>query len=345
VKGGMNNGTQLTDRQIQILYKKLLSLADTCTNPEFGKNDRMSAIFQTYALSTASGVQIYQGITDAQLTEVMIRMAEKLNHSPSQKEIFWVLREYIKRRFRRWPYALTAAGLDKLAGKSGKPLEQVKREKREYARLLAGVREKAMELGRIPHPKDMPETCAAVKKYVHSWRDVVRAAGIDQEFFIKNHVLYKIDHLEAPYSADLKTLRTYAEQIGRAPLRSEVNPVVKDRLIRRCGSWRNALYQVDLEPVISIVPFAKSYLDHRRQYTRKKHESVLRNCLYKVLHLDDELQKDLQYVKRLAEELNRVPVSNDIHPEMRRRLLAACGSWPNVLFQIGLSVGKNHVQN
>ncbi len=42
-----------------------------------------------------------------------------------------MLREYIRERFQKWPYALKAAGLSKAAGKGGKSLSKQQEEAEE----------------------------------------------------------------------------------------------------------------------------------------------------------------------------------------------------------------------
>lgn len=57
------------------------------------------------------GRAVYQSFSDQELLDILRRAAEELGHLPSQKEVFCVHRDYIRRRFKNWPTALRAAGL------------------------------------------------------------------------------------------------------------------------------------------------------------------------------------------------------------------------------------------
>lgn len=95
----------------------LLKVISKNTNKNYQSADRSSLLWQNYALDTPRGKQIYRSFTDEELLDVLRDTAKELGHSPAQKEIFWALRIYIKVRFQKWPYALTAAGLSKAAGR------------------------------------------------------------------------------------------------------------------------------------------------------------------------------------------------------------------------------------
>ncbi|MFQ8761722.1 MAG: hypothetical protein ACLSAF_21955 [Intestinimonas sp.] len=77
---------------------------------------------------------------------------------------------------------------------------------------------------------------------------------------------------------------------GVAPLRSEVEEPSPKKLIARCGSWRNTLYQIGLEPVAHITPFSGTVLSNTNKGT-KRHRTVLHECYYKVLNLDERAKR------------------------------------------------------
>jgi hypothetical protein len=110
---------KLSQVQLMQLYERLIQVSKDCVDNEDGKNDRESYIRKNFSLSSAAGKQLYKSLSDEQLIQIITSIADKVGHSPSQKEVFWVWREYIKLRFKKWPYALTAAGLPKSAGKGG----------------------------------------------------------------------------------------------------------------------------------------------------------------------------------------------------------------------------------
>ena len=163
--------------------EELMQIAKKYTDTDYGEEDIDGEIYQKYSLETEKGRAFYNTIEDAVLLQVLKDRAEEFGRSPSQKEIFWVWRDYIKERFQKWPYALKAAGLGKSAGKGGKTLVKVREEQEEYKNLVQKVREKAKDLCRIPHPKDLPEVSRELAKYARSWGQVIQDAGIDEEFF------------------------------------------------------------------------------------------------------------------------------------------------------------------
>ena len=57
--------------------------------------------------------------SDAELLAYLKEAADRLGHSPAQKELPQDMRLLIKQRFGKWPYALQKAGLAKSAGKDG----------------------------------------------------------------------------------------------------------------------------------------------------------------------------------------------------------------------------------
>lgn len=110
----------ISEKEIEVLYQKLITLSvkNTDKKIEMTSEDELECI--ALALATYTGKQLYKNLTDEQLLFILRQIADILGYSPSQKEVFWVLREYIKLRFKKWPYALSAAGLNKSAGCGGK---------------------------------------------------------------------------------------------------------------------------------------------------------------------------------------------------------------------------------
>ena len=70
-----------------------------------------------YSLDTERGAQLYASFSDDELLELLRGSAQYLGHSPSQGEVHWILRAYLKARFKNWPRALRAAGLSRSAGR------------------------------------------------------------------------------------------------------------------------------------------------------------------------------------------------------------------------------------
>ena len=66
------------------------------------------------------------------------------------------------------------------------------------------------------------------------------------------------------------------------------------------------------------------------------HRGSLHDCYYRLLHLDEVTTRDLELVAETARRLGRPPERREIPLPVRRRLQAACGSWSNALYQLGL---------
>ena len=286
-----------------------------------------------YALDTEFGAQLYASFSDDELLELLRESARQLGRSPSQWEVHGILRIYLKTRFKNWPGALRAAGLSRSAGRGGISTEQMSRRNEEYQRMLDQIRRMAERLGRIPHPSELPEICQKLNKRYQTWGEVLAAAGVEEAVAVH---LQKEDGLNSDELRMLQELRALAERLNRAPLRGEVELSLRESLLRRFGSWRNALYQVDLEPVRRITPFVNAPLQRGNGKQRAAHRQELYDCHYRLLKLDPQTQVDLELVRKLTQQLGRPPGRREVPAEVRARLQNVCGSWSNALFQLGL---------
>ena len=286
-----------------------------------------------YSVDTEEGAQLYASFSDDELSELLRQSAQQLGHSPSQGEVHWILRTYLKARFKNWPGALRAAGLSRSAGRGGMSTEQMSQKKEEYQQMLDQVRSMAEQLGRIPHPSELPEICRKLKKRYRTWGEVLAAAGVEEAIVVR---LQKVENLEVEERHMLQELRALAEGLNRAPLRSEVEQSLRESLIRRFGSWRNVLYQIDLEPVRRITPFVNAPLQRGKEKKRASHRQELYDCYYRLLKLDLQTEADLELVRKMAQQLGHPPGRREVPPEVRMRLQKVCGSWANALFQLGL---------
>lgn len=332
---------KLDEKDILRLKELLINKLVKNEDKNFQKDHRNSAIWKNYATSCAMGHAVYESFTDEELLAYIRSEARRLNHAPAQRELFWVMRDYIKKRFRRWPYAMKAAGLTAAAGSGGKTLAQIEEEHKHLEGLLAEVRAKALELGKIPHPKDLTEVCEEIKKYYSEWGSVIEAADIDPAT-LNEEVVYRIEDLEPVYLTMLDNVKSLAYELGRSPIHDEIDVEVKRALIKRCGSWRNALYQIGLEPVVRIRPFHGIYIDYRKEKNRDGHSNSLYNCYYRVLNLSEQEKADLKEVESIYKQTKAIPGKKDVPKELRLRLQEACGSWANVLYQIGINPKSYH---
>lgn len=329
------------EKEIEKLKQILLSNIVKKKDKNYQKDDRDSQLRRNYGLSGKKGRLVYESFTDEELLAYLRAVARELDHAPAQKEVFWIMRNYIKQRFQKWPYALKAAGLAASAGKGGKTMEQTDKENEQLRKMLEQVREKAIELGKIPHPQDLPEVCTGIRKYYSDWGCVIEAADLDPAI-LNREVVYKIDDLEPEYETMLKSVRSHAYELGRSPIHGEIDLRVKRALIDRCGSWRNALYQIGLEPVMRLRPFYGFYIDHRKENNRDSHSNSLYNCFYKVLNLTEDDRRRLKAVQEIWRKSGEIPTKKDVPKALREELQNACGSWANVLYQIGIDPKDYH---
>lgn len=192
------------------------------------------------------------------------------------------------------------------------------------------MRRAAAELGRVPHPKDLPQVCEGLRREYATWADVLAAAGVERV-----RTVHPVTDLDARCRAMLEMLKAQAVELGRAPLRSEVDETLRGTLVNRCGSWRNVLYQIGLEPVVHISPFSGAALDRSPGRTRP-HSTALYDCYYRLLSPGPDTRRNLTLVEELARSLGRPPKRGEVPAQVRRQLQDACGSWANALYQLGL---------
>lgn len=312
--------------------KKLREAAATAAGMEEGREEN-SDLYRMYSPDTPEGKEFYESLTDAQLLEILRQRAKELDHSPSQKEMFWVYREYLRKRFRRWPYALEAAGLKRTCGSGGKSWKQMEQEQERYQALLKQLRKEASRLCRIPHPSDVPKLCEELRHYEKNWSTVIQNAGLNAEFF-RNHALYRVADLDEISKMYLDEICEKARQYGRAPKKSEVSEEVQAVLTRSCRSWRNALYQIGLEPVERIRPFSSTFIDCRKVPDSRQHRRALHDCCYRLVNPSEETVRDFGELREICQSLGRIPEKKEVRRELRSRLTKVCGSWTNVLYQL-----------
>lgn len=107
----------ITEEEILQLKAILINSLAKRSDKNYQRDNKNSSVWRSYSTGSRVGQQVYRSFTDEQLLNYLVKTARDLNHAPSQKEMFWVLRDYIKLRFGKWPYALKKAGLSNSAGK------------------------------------------------------------------------------------------------------------------------------------------------------------------------------------------------------------------------------------
>ncbi len=276
------------------------------------------------------GCMIYMHFTDQELCDLLWNAARKLGHSPAKREVFPVYRAYLTARFGNWPNALRHAGLKRAAGRSGVSVTASDQSEREIAAQLEQVRARAAALGRMPHPSEIPEAAALLGTRWPTWGALLTAAGAERAVRQSVHLIYD---LPPEIHTLLSEIRALAEQLNRAPMRQEVTSEQRKTLIAACGSWRNALYQIGLEPVVRITPFTQK-LPPSGHTDFRHHRCTLQDCHYHLLHLDNATRDALCEVAHLSQQLGHTPARREVPEAIRSQLQKSCGSWSNALFQL-----------
>lgn len=314
--------------------KEAAEEAARANDPELG-SEPGSELSRSFSTGEAAGRAFYKSLSDEDLVEMLKEETRRLGHVPAQKEVFWIYRNYLRMRFDKWPYALKKAGLSTKAGKGGMTVEKMEERSRRYEELMDMIRAKAKELGRPPHMFEMEDILKELKGWFMTWAEVLDAAGIDRNWQ-KKEVLYKVKQFTPEEEELLRELRALAKRLGRAPLRNEVSDELRRKLNRRCGTWRNTLYQIGLEPIAKISPFGNTYLARGREQ-QKKHKDILENSLYKLVDPDKQTLEMLKEVKAIAEELGRPPIKSEIPSRTYSCLIKKCSTYRNLLYQVGLT--------
>ena len=89
------------------------------------------------SMDSPEGAELCAAFTDEELLELLRVTARRLDHSPAQGEVHWLLRQYLRSRFRNWPGTLRAAGLSRAAGRGGLSCEEAARKEQEVMQMLS----------------------------------------------------------------------------------------------------------------------------------------------------------------------------------------------------------------
>ena len=247
---------------------------------------------------------------------------------PAQKEIYWAWRAYLRQRFGKWPYALTAAGLSKSAGSGGKSLSRQEEERRQRAALLPRC-EGRRRARQVPHPTDLPGLRGPAQEYARPtcWppRRGARAHRPPRDRSGRGAAgpCWRCSR-PRPWSW---AMRPPAQRGGRDH---------RGTLVNRCSSWRNVLYQIGLEPVVHISPFSGRGPGPapRQDPSPGKVTAPIRLLPAFSPRPGHTAQPDSG--GGAGPSLGCPPKRGEVPAQVRRQLQDACGSWANALYQLGL---------
>ncbi len=202
---------QLTQNEIKQKRLWLKEMASGCKSGS-SREKAPQSVKRSFDFSSPVGAQIYASFSDQELLDILHRCGKRLGYSPSQKEVFWIYRAYIRQRFGNWPKALRQAGLCVSTGRGDLTDERLRQKKRERERLLQSVRTRAKEFGRVPHPRDAPELVSEGVKYFYTWFGLLYAANV-----VPSQIVYIIDDLEPEYVQMLAEVQELHEKLGHPP--------------------------------------------------------------------------------------------------------------------------------
>lgn len=125
--------SKLTEAQKEFLKGRLIAMtlekAGDKENNDICRDAKASIIWRNFSMDSVVGTQVYDAFSDEELIDIIRSIASILNHSPARKEVFWPVRDYAKRRFKRWPHVMERAGLSRSTGKGGPPVNTGKEKK------------------------------------------------------------------------------------------------------------------------------------------------------------------------------------------------------------------------
>ena len=200
---------------------------------------------------------------EPEILALLIRLSERraeLGYPPGRKE--FPDSEVLKRRFGSWSDALYAAeNLDIWQHFSEKKADFPFFLFPEENAWLTELKDTAKKLERTPLKSEIREEARCCLRICFgSWDSVLRQAGLkplegkaleqaqrDARQRLKGkELIFRIMDLEPEYGDLLEEIKKLTEKLGRAPLKEEFDKNKRKNLQERCGSWRNALYQIDV---------------------------------------------------------------------------------------------------
>jgi len=324
----MNDSNQEYRIKLQELSQQPLPEGTTQRESEH----RLIARWRAFVPDKPLGRQVYESYSDEELIAVLKAAYERLGRAPVQSDIFCFYRTYIKHRFGTWTAALKAAGLNYNLNNrdnpfSAKSIERIKEEEPETYVMLIRLSERRKELGYPPNRKEVPEN-KILKERFKTWNQAINAAEC-LDAWQQSQPDDRFIQLSVREEMLLQEIKENAELLCRTPLETEINEEVRWRLRVRCGSWDSVIRRAGLEPLSGD---ALKYAEWDQRQRRLAGEGEL----YIIPNLEPEYTLLLKELRVLAAELGRAPLKEEIASEKRQRLQERCGSWRNVLYQIGI---------
>lgn len=325
--------------QLQALSRKPL--------PE-GKNRaeserKLIALWRDLVPDKPLGRQLYESFSDEELVAILKEAFDRLGRAPAQSDVFCFYRTYIKHRFVTWPAALKAAGISRALDYRThrfpeEEYDRIENGEPEIRELLIRLTERWVSLGYPPKRREFSAS-ETLKQRFGSWADALHAAEgfemwqrANEEKIETRQQAYK-EEAALPFSprdeACLQELKDMAGLIGRTPLKTEVREQIRCKLRICCGSWDSVLRLAGLA-------LLEGEALERAKWDEQQRRKAGVEALFRISDLEPEYIELLKEIDAVVKKLNRAPLKEEIDPEKRKRLQQRCGSWRNVLYQIGV---------
>ncbi|MFV0516662.1 MAG: homing endonuclease associated repeat-containing protein [Aminipila sp.] len=315
---------------LQQLAKEATDLGQLEYNKESEEHKELMSI---YKIKSQTGKFIYEAFSDEELCDYIRKRATELTHVPAQKEIYWIYRMYIKHRFVNWPKALRVSVLSSKAGQDGHSITVIQEREKLCNNRLMEIRKKADELHRPPHMAEMKYCIEDLKYKYETWAEVLKAAGINQQWKNK-HMLFVVENFTEEEEKLIEVIKEKVIELGRAPLRKEIEEEVREKLKVKCKTWRNTLYQIGIEPIEKQNTFDTTYLNSKKN-KEKRHNEILNGGLFKIVKPNSLEKEYLRKLKNIIKELGRAPLKEELDKNLYEKLMHVCGSYRNILYQVG----------
>lgn len=317
---------ELSLREIQGYREWIADLAAEALLPEGDLQYCDPELWSYFDYTTVIGSQVYRSYSDQELLALLQQAQQRLGYCPRKRDLYCVYQRYIRYRFGSWPTALAAAGL---AAETTLPPEQLQQlllgldQDQQYAicQLLT-----AAELSKHPLMKPLVKQAQEVLLPRFEYKQAIhQAVAWWQECDLSSDA-----ELAVAESPELAALRSLAADLGRTPLRAEMDFANVFVLWQAYQGWGRVLAAAGLEPLS-----AEQLLQARREFALRR-ASVEFVDPYTLRSVGAKGQAALQELCRLAQQLGRSPFREEIPAAMFRQLNQQFGSWRLALSKLGL---------
>ncbi len=158
------------------LIEELAEQAEQALNTQQAE-ERMYKRYHFLTLSDGLGRAVCLGYSDEELLEILRQTARKLGRAPTQNEVFFLYRIYLKSRFRTWPAALRKAGMRQMpaADLEMPDWASMEAEEPEICAALQKVSLLQKRVGYPPRKREVPQAKILCERF-GSWENTIAAS-------------------------------------------------------------------------------------------------------------------------------------------------------------------------